>query len=164
MLQTIQIKLILLCVWAELAVLGSTKTLPQKYVFFGLFRCACKDCVNRFGNLDRLEEKGSDEDEPSYANRLTRVADADFYKNLGLTIIKRRWSKEETMLLFLLLNRQVSKEDNTPSNVARIRKRFNVIVNLQELSQHLLDKKSLGQIRGKIINMVKYVGMYNRKQ
>ena len=112
--------------------MGSTKTLPQKYVFFGLFRCACKDCVNRFGNLDRLEEKGSDEDEPSYANRLTRVADADFYKNLGLTIIKRRWSKEETMLLFLLLNRQVSKEDNTPSNVARIRKRFNVIVNLQE--------------------------------
>ncbi len=75
-----------------------------------------------------------------------------------------RWPLEETLLLFLLLDREVAIVDKASSNLAKLDKEFNNIVDWDEVSDHHLNKKSIGQIKAKICNMLKYVGVYDRNK
>ena len=127
-----------------------------------LFRCRCKDCHNEAGeNIDQPENEGL-ENKSTHAGRLTRIADIQFYENLGIPIVQPRWKIEETLLLFFLLDREVLEYDLEAPNIKEIQKRYNVIAGMEELSQHTLNQKTIRQIHGKISNMLKYVGTYNR--
>ena len=133
---------------------------PRLSVIF--FRCQCKNCRNEAGENIEPPENESQEKKSTHAGRLNRIADTQFYENLGIPIVQPRWKFEETLLLFFLLDREVLEYDLESSNIKEIQKRYNVIAGMEELSEHTLNKKSIKQIHGKISNMLKYVGTYNR--
>ena len=131
-----------------------------KEFYFFTFRCICKNCRNtQFGqNIYGLELAKDEEDLAGYHGSMPRTKDADFYANLGIQIVKPRWKFEETLLLFLLLDRKVIDS----SNATILQTEFNCIVTLKELSNHNLNKKSVKQIESKIMNMLTYVNIYDR--
>ena len=93
------------------------------------------------------------------------MKDIDFYRNLGLKVIEPKWSLEESLLLWILLERNVLASDIFPSNVGRLQKEFNFLTNsIQEFSIHSLNKKSFGQMEGKIRNFLQYIDTYNREE
>ena len=128
------------------------------------FRCYCKGCDNRNGkNEDRqITKRQKKTKKPGFAGELKRMKDSEFYANLGLKVIRPRWLLEESLLLFILLNREVSVDDLIPSNIERLQRDFNIIVNLKEVSQHKLHSKSVGQLKGKIRNFLQYLNIYDR--
>ena len=129
------------------------------------FRCYCRECDNSKNgkNQDRaVETKKRKNKKPGFSGELTRKKDTDFYADLGLKVIKPRWLLEESLMLFLLLNRKVSIEDKFPSNVGRLQKEFNILVKLEEVSQYNMNKKSFGQLEGKIQNFLQYLNIYDR--
>ena len=129
-------------------------------------KCRCKECKNDYGikgevvifpDLDHLPQ-------PKHSGKLPRHRDADFYSDLGLKVVKPRWSLHESLFLFLLLDRKVSKNDMSKTNIEKLWKKYNTIANLREVSHHSINTKSSGQIKGKIVTMLKYMDIYARNR
>ena len=90
------------------------------------------------------------------------MTNKEFFENIGVPTVNPRWTIQEALLLFMLLDRKVEGDKISSSKLMELRKRFCIIANLVKSSQ--LKRKSVGQIRGKFFNMKKYVGIYNRNQ
>ena len=96
------------------------------------FRCYCKGCKNPIEKNPPREIKTRKKKSkgPSSSGELKRMKDTDFYRNLGLKVIEPRWSLEESLLLWILLERKVLASDIIPSNVGRLQKEFNFLTNV----------------------------------
>ena len=131
------------------------------------FRCKCQGCKNfEYGqNIEvqkpaKSKKKGNKQDQ--HSGKLPRTKDSDFYANLGLKTIKPRWTLEESFLLFLTMDNKVETKDVSKGNVSRILTRFNYLVSVAESLSVQLNKKSPGQIEGKIRDFLRNIGRYDR--
>ena len=135
-------------------------------MLYFLNRCGCKNCQNPFGQNDgKIDQQTSKRDQETHCGKFgQKINQNQHYSYIGLRIVKPRWTFQESLLLFLLMDRKVSNDAKSSTILADLQTRFNDIVYLKDVSQNSLNKKSIGQIESKITNLLRYVSIYDRNR
>ena len=123
-------------------------------------RCFCRNCSNGNDKKEnpKVTRKGKGITSDS-GGKVPRLKGDATYEMAGLSPVTFRWSLEETLLLFLIIETKTKKY-----TIATIVTEYNETSSSDNLKDLRLSQKTKNQITSKIKNLKEYMNIYCHKE